>query len=96
MLGFAVARFAYQTGSGLRKSAVQLNVFTDLRLSFGYNGVRVFSGITYNQQSRNINYEGLRFTSSNNVIKFAIGYRFRAVGILRKTVGDFLRPKTSS
>jgi hypothetical protein len=95
-LGPGINWINYQTTSGPSKAAVQLNTFTDLRLSFGYNGVRVFSGITFSQQSRNINYEGVRFTSSNDVIKFAVGYRFRAVGILRKTVADFLRPKTSS
>ena len=95
-LGPGVNWIDYQTGTGLSKSAVQLNVFTDLRLSFGFNGERIFSGITYNQQSRNINYEGLRFTSSNNTIKFTIGYRFKAVGILKKTFADFFRPKTSN
>jgi len=95
-LGPGINWIDYQTGTGLSKSAVQLNVFTDLRLSFGYNGVRVFSGITYNQQSRNINYEGLRFTSSNDVIKFAIGYRFKTVGILKKNFMDIFRPKTSN
>ena len=86
----------YQTTTGPVKSAVQLNVFTDVRLSFGYNGVRVFSGITYNRQSRNIRYENMRFTSSNDVIKFAVGYRFKTVGILKKSFIDYFRPKTSS
>lgn len=94
-LGPGVNWIDYKTGTGPGKSVVQLNTFMDLRLSFGYNGERLFSGITYNRQSRNIKYEGVRFTSSNDVVKFAIGYRFRAVGILKKNVADFLRPKSS-
>jgi hypothetical protein len=95
-LGPGVNWINYETETSPGKSVVQLNTFTDIRLSFGYNGQRFFSGITYNRQARNINYEGIRFTSSNDVFKFAIGYRFRAVGILKKTVPDFLRTKTSS
>jgi hypothetical protein len=95
-LGPGVNWINYQTATGPVKSAVQLNTFTDVRLSFGYNGARFFSGITYNRQSRNIRYENVRFISSNDVIKFAIGYRFRAVGILKKNIADFLKPKTSN
>ncbi len=95
-LGPGINWINYQSADNPEKSSVQLNTFTDVRLSFGYNGERFFTGIAFNRQSRAINYEGVRFTSSNDVFKFAIGYRFRAVGILKKTVADFLRPKSSS
>ncbi len=85
----------YQAPDGPSKSAGGLNTFLDVRLSTGYNSERLFAGITYSRQSRNIHYEGLQFTSTNEVIKFAIGYRFRTFGILKKNVKDIFRAKSS-
>jgi hypothetical protein len=94
-MGPGVNLLSYESGGNPLKSSVQLNLFTDLRLSFGYNSERLFTGITFTQQNRNINYEGMRFTSSNEVVKFVVGYRFRQVGILKRRLADLFKPKVS-
>ena len=64
-------------------------------MSLGYNGEHFFAGVTYNRQARNISYKNVLFSNTNDVFKFALGYRFRQVGILKKRFTDFLKPKSS-
>lgn len=93
--GPAFNKLEYNTGQQPWKSAAQLNTFLDLRLSGGYNSEHFFTGVAYSHQTRNINYEGVMFLSSNDAIKFSIGYRFKEVGILKRRAFDIFRPKSS-
>jgi hypothetical protein len=85
----------YDVGSSPSRSTVQLNTFVDLRLSAGYNSKLFFAGISYIYQTRNVGLEGATFSSSNDAVKFAVGYRFKEVGILKRRAFDIFRPKAS-
>jgi|SRR5579859_660828 len=93
--GPSVNWLKYNAGSSPWKSVVEFNTFLDLRLSTGYNAKFFFTGVSYIHQARNVGFEGATFSSSNDAIKFAIGYRFREVGILKRRAYDIFRPKVS-
>ena len=84
----------YQGTGGNWKSNVQVQIFTDIRISLGYNTERFFAGISYIRQSRQISYERVHLTTFNDAVKLAVGYRFREVGILKRRAADFLLPKS--
>lgn len=73
----------------------EVNTYSDLRIGVGYNGKRFFTGIVYNHLNRNVAYEGVLFSNSYDNFKFALGYRFREVGILKRRAYDIFRPKSS-
>ena len=93
--GPAINWLQFNKGSGPWKTEFDFNAFIDLRLSAGYNGERFFTGVTYSHQTRNMNYEGVLLSSSNDVVKFSIGYRFHEKGVLKRRAYDIFRPKTS-
>ncbi|MBS1508591.1 MAG: DUF4421 family protein [Bacteroidetes bacterium] len=93
--GPAINWVHYNLGNNPWKEDWQLNTFADLRISAGYNSERFFAGVTYSHQTRNIKYAGVLFSSSNDAIKFAVGYRFKEVGILKRRAYDIFKPKTS-
>jgi len=72
------------------KSEITLNSFADIRLAFGYNSDRFFSGVSFIAQSRNIKFEQLEFTSTNTTFKMVVGYRFKEFGILKYRAWDLL------
>lgn len=67
-----------------------INTYADLRFAVGYNSDRIFGGLSYVLQSRNIKFEDIEFTNGSSVVKFLIGYRFREFGILKKRAIDFV------
>lgn len=82
----------YQS-SAAEKSEVTLNSFADIRLAFGYNSDRFFSGVSFIAQSRNIKFDQLEFTSTNTIFKMIVGYRFKEFGILKYRARDLLPSK---
>lgn len=93
--GPALNWLQYNAGNNPWKSVVEVNAFLDLRLSAGYNTHRFFLGVSYIHQTRYISYEGVLFSSSNDAFKFALGYRFKETGILKRRAFDIFRPKSS-
>lgn len=85
----------YSSSNEVWKSIAGINSYLDLRLSTGYNSEHFFIGIAYSIQTRDILYEGILFSSSNGSFKFATGYRFKEVGILKRRAYDIFRPKSS-
>ena len=75
-------------GDGHRYNAI--DSFLDGRAAFGYNGGRFFTGVSFVSQSRNMQFDGVRVTSSSSTFKFLFGYRFEEFGVLKKRVWDFL------
>jgi hypothetical protein len=65
-----------------------LNTFADFRVGIGYNSRRFFAGTSFVQQSRNIRFEDIVFTSSSATVKLLVGYRFKERGFLKWRVGD--------
>ena len=72
---------------------ISINTFNDIRASVGYNGDRVFGGISLVIQSRNNRFENVDITNTSSVLKFLVGYRFNEVGVLKKRAKDYI-PKS--
>ncbi len=75
---------------GVTGQVQKVNSFSDLRVGFGYNGARFFSGVTFAIQSRNVRMNEVQLTASSSTFRLLVGYRFREVGILKKRAVDFL------
>lgn len=67
-----------------------LNSFIGARISLGYNGERVFGGISFLNQGSNVKFEDVRFSNNNGSFKILIGYRFNEWGLLRRRVWDMI------
>ena len=80
---------SYQGTSG-RTDNQTLNTFADFRVGIGYNSKRFFAGINFIQQSRNIRFEDIVFTSSSSTYILLIGYRFMERGFLRWRAADLI------
>ncbi|MBS1681080.1 MAG: DUF4421 family protein [Bacteroidetes bacterium] len=79
----------YQSATAARHESA-LNSFVDLRLSAGYNSDRFFAGMSFVAQSRNIKFEQIQFTNTTSVFRMVVGYRIGVLGILKKSIWDFL------
>jgi hypothetical protein len=88
-IGPAQHWISYQTANG-RISNQTLNSFVDLRLGIGYNSERFFAGTSYVQQSRNVKFEDIQFSSASSTYKLLIGYRFKEKGFLKWRAMDAL------
>lgn len=69
---------------------IAINSFVGGRVAIGYNGYRIFGGISFISQGSTIKFDAVNFSNSNGVFKMLVGYRFREFGILRKRVWDML------
>lgn len=77
--------------SGERESYdITINTYADIRVALGYNSQRLFAGMSYVTQSRDIRFDDIRFTSNSSVFKILVGYRFREIGILKKRAIDLV------
>lgn len=93
-IGPAQNWISYETAIGTTNYQT-LNTFADLRAGIGYNSQRFFMGASYVQQTRNILFEEVRFTSSSGTFKILFGYRFKEWGFLKWRAADLL-PKTGN
>jgi Domain of unknown function (DUF4421) len=75
----------YHLEEGETHDDIEINTYSSIRIGFGYNGNRLFSGISFSSQSRNVTFQQIEFTNSINTFRFVFGYRFRESGILRKS-----------
>jgi hypothetical protein len=80
---------SYQTING-KTDDQTLNTFADFRVGIGYNSKRFFAGTNFVQQSRNIRFEDIVFTSSSATFKLLFGYRFQEKGFLRWRAVDLI------
>lgn len=62
---------------------IEFDTFAAFRIGVGYNGDRIFGGLTFYTQGRSTRVDDLKFSSSNNSFKILIGYRFREFGFLK-------------
>jgi hypothetical protein len=69
---------------------ISINTFADVRVALGYNGDRIFGGMSFITQSRNIRFDEVRFVNGSYTFKLMVGYRFREVGILKKRAKDYI------
>jgi len=69
---------------------IAVNSFFATRLAIGYNGQRLFGGVSFVSQGSTLRIEDNTFSNNNSVFKVLVGYRFPEFGILRKRVWDLL------
>src|SRR5690606_27112168 len=64
---------------GLRATQhdITVNTFFGARVAIGYNGPRLFGGVTFISQGNTLRVDTVNFSSSNSVFKVLVGYRFR-------------------
>ncbi|MEJ0055641.1 MAG: DUF4421 family protein [Bacteroidota bacterium] len=74
----------------MRRASTEVNTFVDFRFGIGYNGERFFSGLSYVAQSRNVQFEEARITSTSSTVKLLVGYRFKEFGILKARAFDLV------
>jgi hypothetical protein len=80
----------YSLEGGPNKSETGINTFVAARLSLGYNGERIFGGISFLSQGNNIRFQNTQFSNNNGSFKILLGYRFREGGFLKKRVWDLV------
>jgi hypothetical protein len=80
----------YELEGGPDRNEIAINSFVAARIGIGYNGDRLFGGVTFLTQGSNVKFEDVRFSNNNGSFKILIGYRFGEVGILKKRVWDLL------
>jgi len=69
---------------------IAINSFVGGRVAIGYNGYRVFGGISFISQGSSLKFEDVSFRNNNSVFKILVGYRFNEFGILKKRLWDVL------
>lgn len=70
------------------KHDIRFSAYIVGRIGLGYNGDKVFGGVSFMSQARTARFETVRLNSSNDLFKILIGYRFREFGILKKRIWD--------
>jgi hypothetical protein len=80
----------FQREGDSKEKATALNSFVAARIGIGYNGERVFGGISFVSQGSNVKFEDVRFSNSNGSFKILLGYRFGEFGVLKKRVWDLI------
>jgi hypothetical protein len=80
----------FQRDGDSKEKATALNSFVAARIGIGYNGQRVFGGISFVSQGSNVKFEDVRFSNSNGSFKILLGYRFGEFGVLKKRVWDLI------
>ena len=77
-------------GSPVARHDTAINAFLTARVAIGYNGHRMFGGISFMSQGSSIRFDDATFSNNNSVFKILVGYRFKEVGILEKRIWDML------
>lgn len=80
----------YRLENGTEKNDLAVDTFVAARIGIGYNGDRLFGGITFVTQGNSVNFEDVRFANNNGSFKVLVGYRFREFGVLKKRIWDFV------
>ena len=77
-------------GSAATRHDTAINAFVTARVAIGYNGYRIFGGISFMSQGSSVRFEESTFSNNNGVFKILVGYRFKEVGILKKRAWDMI------
>jgi hypothetical protein len=78
----------YETDDGRTKNDIKFDFFVVGRIGVGYNGDRIFGGLSFSNQGRSAKFENVEMVSTSGTFKVMIGYRFLEFGILKKRVWD--------
>ena len=80
----------YQIEGGSDRSNTALNSFVAARIAIGYNGNRLFGGVSFLTQGSNVKFDDTRFSNNNGSFKILIGYRFEEWGFLKRRIWDLV------
>lgn len=80
----------YKLENGADRNEIAINSFVAARIGIGYNGNRLFGGISFITQGSQVRFEDVRFSNNNGAFKILIGYRFREFGPLKKRFWDLI------
>ena len=80
----------YQVEGDRERNDIAINSFIGARIAIGYNGPRLFGGLIFFSQGRNVRFEDVQFSNNNGTFKVLVGYRFREFGMLKKRAWDLL------
>lgn len=69
---------------------IDINAFFSARVAIGYNGYKMFGGISFISQGSTLKFDDVTFANNNSVFKVLMGYRFNERGILKKRILDVL------
>jgi hypothetical protein len=78
----------YQRATGASAKELGINSFIAARIGIGYNGDKIFGGISFITQGSNVKFEDVRFSNNNAIFKILMGYRFKEFGRLKKRAWD--------
>jgi hypothetical protein len=67
------------------------DTYVAARVGLGYNGERIFGGISFFNQLRTASFDNMELITSMNAFKILVGYRFLEFGVLKKRIKDFPR-----
>jgi hypothetical protein len=67
---------------------IRFSAYVVGRIGIGYNGDKVFGGISFMSQTRTARFETVKLNSSNDLFKILIGFRFQEFGVLKKRIWD--------
>lgn len=77
-------------GSNAEYNDIAVNSFVAARVAIGYNGYRLFGGLSFISQGSSIKFDAVNFSNNNGAFKMVVGYRFKEVGVLKKRIWDML------
>lgn len=77
-------------GDPVTKHETAINSFLSTRVAIGYNGYRIFGGISFMSQGGMIRFDEATFSNNNSVFKILVGYRFNEIGVLKRRVWDMI------
>ncbi len=78
----------YELEDGTDDSRLRFSAMVTARIALGYNGDRIFGGLTFSNQGRNVKFENVQLSNSQSAFKILVGYRFGETGILTKRIWD--------
>lgn len=84
--GINYSRYEYENGTGGTHNS--FSTMLTARLALGYNGDRIFGGMTFINQGGRAGFDDTELNSSNSSFKVLVGYRFQESGFLRKRIWD--------
>jgi hypothetical protein len=87
-LGPAHNWLAQTNEDGETKYDIEFTAFIAARVAIGYNGDRMFGGLSYISQAQRARFETVQLRNTTGSFKLVIGFRFKEFGILRHRITD--------
>jgi hypothetical protein len=80
----------YSKENSPERNETTVNSFIAARIALGYNGTRIFGGISFLNQGSKVKFEDAEFSNNNGSFKILMGYRFTESGFLKRRAWDLV------